>query len=164
MNKPVVVLFERFGPYHNIRLAATSDRINVAAVEITARDNTYAWEIDESRTTFEKVTLFSDLRGVSSAKSLVNAVWSSLDRLQPMVVAIPGWSELYAHAALRWCVQRRVPAVMMSDSTAEDAPRRWWRERIKSRLVRLCDAALVGGRSHHEYIKRLGISKECIFI
>lgn len=163
MNKPVAVLFERFGPYHRARLAATSRRISVAAVEITARDATYTWDLDGRSTPFEMETLFPNGGHLSSGQSLLKAVRASLDRIQPMAVAVPGWSAPYAVAALSWCADRRVPAVLMSDSTTDDAPRYWWREKVKARLVRICRVSLVGGERHRTYLKRLGMAEERVF-
>jgi glycosyltransferase involved in cell wall biosynthesis len=51
----------------------------------------------------------------------------------------------------------------MSESTAWDERRRWWKERVKQRLVGLCSAALVGGRPHADYLASLGMPRERIF-
>jgi glycosyl transferase family 1 len=138
-------------------------RMTVAAIEITAQDHTYAWVPDGRNVPFETKTLFPDTAAVPSIKLLVETIWNELDRVRPMAVAIPGWSAPYALAALSWCGSREVPAVMMSESTADDAGRRWWREKIKGRLVRLCCAAIVGGETHRSYVKQLGMRYECIF-
>ena len=45
----------------------------------------------------------------------------------------------------------------MSESSAGDQPRRWWRERVKRRVVRLYSAALVGGSLHARYAEQLGL-------
>ena len=139
------------------------DRMSVAAVEVAAQDAIYAWEPDGEKSPFEKETLFPHTSAISSRDLLVQSVWDAADRIRPMAVAVPGWSAPHALAALSWCVRRRVPAIMMSDSTIDDAPRHWWREKTKGRLVRLCGAALVGGEKHRSYMKRLGMMEERIF-
>jgi glycosyltransferase involved in cell wall biosynthesis len=40
----------------------------------------------------------------------------------------------------------------------------WWKEAIKKRVVRLCDAGLVGGPPHAEYLAALGMSKTRIYL
>jgi glycosyltransferase involved in cell wall biosynthesis len=51
----------------------------------------------------------------------------------------------------------------MSDSTAEDEPRIWWRERVKRHVVGQFSSALVGGKLHVEYVVALGMPQERIF-
>jgi glycosyltransferase involved in cell wall biosynthesis len=80
-----------------------------------------------------------------------------LDGERPAAVAIPGWSETYALAAIAWCGRTRTPCVLMSESTEHDEPRQIWREHIKRRVVRHFSAALAGGSSHGAYLERLGL-------
>jgi 1,2-diacylglycerol 3-alpha-glucosyltransferase len=68
-----------------------------------------------------------------------------------------------ALAALSWCARRRVPAVMMSESTAWDTPRQPLKEWLKSRVVRRCASALVGGAPQLDYLAALGMPHERIF-
>jgi glycosyltransferase involved in cell wall biosynthesis len=79
------------------------------------------------------------------------------------VVCINGWSFGGAIAALTWCLSHQVPAIVMSESTAIDEPRYWWKEAIKRRIVGLCSAALVGGSRHRDYLMALGAPSDQIF-
>lgn len=86
-----------------------------------------------------------------------------MDDLGPDVVAVHGWSERYALFVLAWAVERRVPVVMMSDSTATDFSRLALKEWIKRRLVRLAQAGLVGGSLQAAYIIGLGMAESRVF-
>jgi hypothetical protein len=88
-------------------------------------------------------------------RQMPRRVAAALDKLAPDVIAINGWSEGGAIAALRWSLRHSVPVVLCSDSSAHDEPRVWWKEWIKSRIVRLCGAYLVGGAVHADYIRLL---------
>jgi glycosyltransferase involved in cell wall biosynthesis len=44
----------------------------------------------------------------------------------------------------------------MSETRESDGERRWWKEWLKQRRVCQFDAALVGGRSHQVYLRKLG--------
>src|SRR5205823_2876752 len=83
---------------------------------------------------------------------------------RPDVVFVHGWAAATARSALRWCLTNRVPAVLMSESTARDEPRRWWKEAAKRRVVRCFAAALVGGTRHREYTVGLGIPPDRVFL
>ena len=52
----------------------------------------------------------------------------------------------------------------MSDSKYDDAPRVWWKEWLKSWIVRRFGAALVGGAPQADYLVRLGMPRERVFM
>ncbi|MDX2174864.1 MAG: glycosyltransferase [Candidatus Sumerlaeia bacterium] len=79
-----------------------------------------------------------------------------LDLKQPRAVAIPGYSRRACREALAWCLRRRVPAILMTDSKADDFPRRAPGESVKAALLRGFSAALVSGSRSREYIQALG--------
>ncbi len=91
------------------------------------------------------------------------AVWRLLDELRPSVVGISGWGMADSRACLAWCRRHRAVRVLMSESKADDAPRVWWREWIKRRLVARFDAAVCGGSPHRAYLEQLGMDPTRIF-
>ena len=52
----------------------------------------------------------------------------------------------------------------MSDSTAWDYERLYWKERIKRRLLRLATAGFVAGTPHAEYLQNLGMAPDRVFL
>lgn len=157
----LAVLFHRLGPYHHARLRAAGGRAAVSAIELSAVDDTYAWARVPGADRFRRVTLFQRRDVVHEpAAEVVRRVHEALDEARPEAVAVPGWADRGALAALLWCVRKRVPAILMSESTRHDERRRWWKEAVKRRLVGLFQAGLVGGRLHREYLSELGLKKE----
>jgi glycosyltransferase involved in cell wall biosynthesis len=160
----VAVLFRRLGPYHVARLNAASMFFEVHAVEFVASDGVYAWDKVASGVNYQRVTLQEEY-----APSLQNALrarrllWEILDAIKPQAVALPGWAMLDALFGLDWCLSRRVPAILMSESTAWDEPRSVWKEALKRRIVSLFSAGLVGGTPHAEYLASLGMPRDRIF-
>jgi glycosyltransferase involved in cell wall biosynthesis len=96
-------------------------------------------------------------------RELARGLRKCLAGIQPAVVCVSGWSLPGSLEALDWCLMSRTAAVLMSESTAEDAPRRFWREAVKKRIIRLCGAALVGGSRHRDYLVTLGLPPHRIF-
>ncbi|MGN6548167.1 MAG: glycosyltransferase, partial [Aureliella sp.] len=80
----------------------------------------------------------------------------------PDVVAIPGWYSPASLASLQWSIERAVPRVLMSESTAWDHKRLWIKERMKSYLLRSFSAAFVGGSPHADYLAQLGFPRNNI--
>jgi 1,2-diacylglycerol 3-alpha-glucosyltransferase len=157
------VVFHRLGPYHWARLETAARQREILAVEAFAEQLTYPWEGISAAASFERVTLFSGSASPSYNRQLRSRLFDCLDRFQPGVVLVPGWGNLEALAALAWCISRRVPAIVMSESTAWDEKRSWWKEGIKRRLVALYSSALAGGHPHADYLERLGMPPDRVF-
>ena len=160
----VVVAFRRLGPYHHARLRAARRELDLlGTLEFSAVDDTYAWTPIAGPARANHRTLFTDADSDrKSPREIVQRVDHALAELRPELLVVPGWSDRCALACLRWCERHGVPAVLMSESTAADQPRRWWRERTKRRVVRLCSAALVGGSRHAQYMRQLGMPQAAI--
>lgn len=165
----IAVLWGRFGPYHLARLEAAGELFEesgacVYGIEIAHADSTYGWMVTEGANKFKRTTLFprADYHDLTP-RQIAHSVRRTLNRLCPDAVAIVGYSFVEARAALRWCHQARVPAVLMSESKADDARRSPLKEWLKGQIVRSYDAALVGGGPHRDYLAQLGMPAQCIF-
>lgn len=160
-----VILFHRLGPYHHARLKVAVNRCTLlTAIEFSSIDQTYAWDQVKTQSDFQRVTLFEDVDAdIKPPTELAQRMTVALNESRPDVVAIPGWSTPGALAALSWCGQHRVPSIVMSDSTTHDEVRKRWKEVIKSRVIRLYSAGLVGGKPHVDYLSALGMPRERIF-
>lgn len=158
----MAIMFHRFGPYHVARLSAVPDEYPVAAVEVTAVDSEYAWDpVDPNG--LQKSTLFDHAAPREMKQAFDHRLTSVLRRHSARVLFVPGWGTWWAIASLRACLRVGIRVVVMSESTADDAPRRHLKETIKRRIVRLCSAGLVGGTPQLEYLRQLGMPRERIF-
>ena len=160
----LAVIFHRFGPYHCARLKAASRSNQVIGIELGSETSEYNWsKIQE--TAFERITLFpeSDSRSKPLAE-LASAMRDAFSVCKPEAVAIPGWSEKGALVALGWSLENSVPAILMSESSEIDEPRTSWREFAKRRIVALCSAGLVGGERHKDYLVKLGMAPDRVFL
>lgn len=155
------LLFDHFGPYHLARLRAAGE--DVFGIEFFSRSCDYAW----SRADFAGVRVITlsphPEKGLDN-KTLCVLLKELLTKLQPDIVAIPGWSSLGALAALEWCLSNQKPTILMSESSEHDESRRYGKEFIKRRLVALFSSALVGGSSHASYLRTLGMPAKKIFL
>jgi 1,2-diacylglycerol 3-alpha-glucosyltransferase len=161
----VAVLFDRFGPYHIARLEAAAKYLNVHAIEVSGRTNEYQWEMVESKELIKRVTLFPNQETPSIPSSqLKKAIDNHLTLLNPDVVAINGWADRAALRALHWCLKNGVPSIVMSESSANDHKRNYWKEFIKAVIVKQFSSGLVGGVRHIDYLAELGMNRKKIFI
>ncbi len=88
---------------------------------------------------------------------LAHRLWRALDRLDPEVVLVPGYYTVPALAAAIWARIHGRESVLMTESTAADHKRVWWKERLKSFAIRaLFRWAIAGGTPHVRYLRELG--------
>jgi 1,2-diacylglycerol 3-alpha-glucosyltransferase len=162
--KPAVaVVFHHIGPYHHARLNAAPDRLSVTGIEWSAKGYD-AWGAAATPARYHKVSLFPEATDqFPGSAELRCAFWSALEQTNPDVVAVNGWNNFGSLIAANCCLRRRIPLVVMSESSRQDEPRTWWKEAIKRRIVGLYSAALVGGQRHVEYLAELGIPRERVF-
>jgi 1,2-diacylglycerol 3-alpha-glucosyltransferase len=160
----LAIMFHRLGPYHLARCVAAGSRCDLTVIELSSVDETYAWSRVNGAPNFARVALFADEDVDRKRKSEIRRrVHTALAEADPQVVAIPGWSHPGALSALLWCLHRRRPAVLMSDSGIHDDVRRRAREVTKRCVVRLFSSALGGGVPHAEYACALGLSAASVF-
>ena len=162
--KPAVaVVFHHIGPYHHARLNAAADRLSVTGIEWSAKGYD-AWGAAATPVRYHKVSLFPEATAHCPGNAkLKQAFWAALEQARPDVVAVNGWNNFGSLIAASCCVRRRIPMVVMSESSRQDEPRTWWKEAIKRRVAGLYSAALVGGQRHVEYLAELGMSRERVF-
>ncbi len=159
----LAVVFHRLGPYHIARLLALAETYEVVAIELSKTTSEYLWDEVATPEAITRVTLFEaqDSREVSPAY-LQKRLFEALDCYQLTAVLINGWYEKGALLANLWCLQRGIPAFVMSATTAIDFQRQWWKELVKKRIVATFSGAIVGGKPHADYIKRLGMTRKPI--
>ncbi|WP_165074909.1 glycosyltransferase family 4 protein [Paludisphaera rhizosphaerae] len=162
------VCFTNFGPYHLARLRALAARLSargdrLIAYETAGGERLYPWTRAEGEEPFDRVVLFPG-RALEDipAGACTEAMTEALDRDRPDAVAAVGYVRPESLALARWGRRRRIPTILMSESQAVDRPRAWYKEIIKSRRLRLFDAALCGGPSHREYLVDLGLPADRI--
>lgn len=164
-NFKVIVLFSHLGPYHYARLKAASQSQDISAVEYSNIDCIYNWQPMPVKFSFPQITLFKDQAYQDQPRHTQQIVLETcLENNHPKAVTICGWSNSIALMALTWCSKNRVPAILMADSTEQDEVRRCWKEIPKRRILRNISTALVGGQLQRDYLIKLGIPPDRIFL
>lgn len=90
-------------------------------------------------------------------KRLARLVWAKLNELRPETVLVPGYYTLPAIAALLWARLHAKRAILMTESTRDDHPRKPFVEFAKGAILsRAFHAAITGGKRQAAYAKDLG--------
>ena len=163
----VAIFTFQIGHYHDARFLAASKFLDDVTVIVFQNEGGFAEFTVKESAGYAVERLYQDQGAFESAMTngtIGPAVAACLDRLRPEAIAIPGWSNPTSVAAIEWAQANDIPLVMMSESQADDADRNLVREWLKSRIVSLCDTALVGGPSHAKYLEKLGMPADRIFL
>lgn len=159
----IVVLFDNLGPYHIARLRGLSEVCELEVIEFGSESATYTWDAANELPFRSMQVNQSGSSEELSLSQMQQRISQALDDTVADVVAIPGWSSSGALSATRWCIEKRIPSVLMSESTYRDHRRSTFIEYPKQLLVTNHQAALVGGIRHREYVESLGLRTQQIF-
>jgi glycosyltransferase involved in cell wall biosynthesis len=153
-------------PYHDARFSAFAAHASVPPVllELTDHEPFNCLEVTTTAVSYGRRLLRPGFKRSDMTPAIVRSLlFNALDEIGPSVVCVNGWSLAGSIETLTWCASREVPAIVLSESTANDSPRSWWKEAIKVRLLSFASALLVGGRLHAEYALKLGVPDSRIF-
>ncbi len=160
----VAVIWIDWYAYHVARLRALAThpllRNRVAGIELVGGAGVHGKLVFRAaeRDGLPITTLMPDCGWADAGqKRLARLVWAKLDELQPEAVLVPGYYTLPAMAAMLWARLHGKKAILMSESTRGDHPRKRFTEAIKGAiLTRAFQAAITGGKRQAAYMKELG--------
>jgi glycosyltransferase involved in cell wall biosynthesis len=168
--KTLAIIWANYGPYHCARACAavrlaSEQGAGVLCVQIAGREDLYPWERPGQRDQLQIRTLFADrtYETLGNAEARREIIWL-LEQERPECVAVAGYTVGWQQGALAWARRSRRAAILMSASKWDDARRVWWKEWLKGRIVRRFGAALVGGAPQVDYLVRLGMPRERVFV
>ena len=151
-------------PYHAARLRAVASlgAFQVCVLQLRKHDPFRALEFNNEETGFRTHTLPPPQTW--AANSLRTQISEALHALAPGVVCLNGWGLPGSLSVAEWCLANRKPMILLSDSSERDLPRKWPSELFKSLIVRACRAALVGGSRNEDYLVKLGMPRDRVFL
>jgi 1,2-diacylglycerol 3-alpha-glucosyltransferase len=170
MSLSIGILFSSYGPYHIARVegllnCSQMPDNQIVALELSRYQEEYPWKIKTDSLEFSLVSVIQEQTlEKTNIFQLLQRLNNVLNKVNPSVIAIAGYFQPSMLFTLIWCLWHNKPAILLSETTEKDAPRSWWREVLKSWIVKKYKAALVGGQPHKRYLVNLGIPEEAIFL
>lgn len=170
MTQNIALLFSNYGPYHIARLESLSqnfgqNRIQAVGIELSRSEKRYPWQTQLNNI---KLPIVSVIKNTSLEETklveVIQKLLFTLKQVNPTVLAISGYFNPSMLVALFWCRLRNKPTILFSETTESDFDRVWWKEKIKSLIVKQFKSALVGGQPHKRYLIKLGMPAEAIFV
>ena len=170
MNIKLGILFSNFGPYHLARIKGCIDhckqyKTKIVAIELAQSEEKYSWKTKREDYNFP---IFSAIQDQKLEKTnifyLLLTLNLLLNNINPDVIAVVGYSQPGMLYTLLWGIWNRKPIILLTDSKENDELRIWWKEKLKSLIIKQYKAALVAGETHKQYLTKLGMPSETIFL
>jgi glycosyltransferase involved in cell wall biosynthesis len=162
----LAILTQQVSHYHAARYRAAAQMLPRLTVISSMNDADFPEFLSRDVSSLDIMRLF-DAKSAYLRATTAGEVWlaisAALDEIKPDVVAVAGWSFPESLGAIVWARRHGARILMMSESQHRDGRRYRLREFIKSRVVAACDAALVGGTRHRDYIVSLGMPRSRVF-
>ncbi|MBD2292367.1 glycosyltransferase family 4 protein [Anabaena sphaerica FACHB-251] len=165
----LATIFTNYGPYHVARLEVAFKKLKAKkwelfGIELARYEEEYPWQIKTENFPCKIISVINNSPlEKADFTDLIYRLISILNQTCPDAIAIAGYAHPSMLAALLWCLWHGKPAILLSESTEHDAPRSWWKEKIKAWLITRYKSALVGGQPQKRYLIKLGMSSEAIF-
>ena len=163
----ITVLFflRRIGPYHHARFQAASKVLNLVAIETRPQSQEYPWQFEAAGNyTIERFPVSGEIEKGIRGSTLRVVVGRMFDKYGPDVVVTTGWADPEYHAVVLEASRRTVPRVVISDSRYESEPRKFYKEFLKTIILKSYSSALVAGTISKAYLKRLDFDMTAVFM
>jgi glycosyltransferase involved in cell wall biosynthesis len=156
LQRPILFLWENFGPLHVDRcdaVAVAFPSLPVVGIEVLSRSSEYDW-VPEAGENFSKITL-SDADSVKTWSSW--KIISAILKRRPRAVFFCHYqrSEIFIAALITRLLG--VPTFTMNDSKFDDYSRSLWRELLKSFFFLPYQGAIAASRRSADYLRFLGV-------
>ncbi len=155
------------GPYIVARYSALAIEFpqhKLYLLELGSVSAIYQWRSNFTDLPYQSIVLSELPAEEQSLTQLWSGLSKALAQIQPDVLVICGYGVPGMLPGLLWSLWHRKPAVLLSDTKADDAPRSSWKEALKGTIVRSYRAALVAGELHKQYLISLGMPEAAIWL
>ncbi len=162
--KRVLWYWQSMGPYHYARMSALAARpdIDLVVVEGSSLDD-HKWERSNSAS-FPMITLTHEELSSDALRRAQTRLVQTLVQHKPDMVVAPGYAQplcLRPILTFKNSVPRTL-IILWTESTIMDLARSRPREMFKTLVLPIFDGALVAGKPHADYLKRLRMPPEDI--
>lgn len=161
----IVVLHNIISPYKTLLFNALYDVLNnINVLYISETEHRREWVINKDELRFPYEILFQVPADEVSAVPLFIKTCSRLNKLNPKVLIIDGYTYPSSWAGLFWARSRGKKIILWSSSNEEDHVRIFYKEAVKRFFVKRCDAYNVYGTKSRDYLLKLGAKADRISI
>jgi 1,2-diacylglycerol 3-alpha-glucosyltransferase len=164
----LVIIWQRFLPYHWARIRHANKRLSkigvqFTAVEVASQDVSYGFPVNSMNDKLNYICCFpGESYHSHRAKDVYKKVFAVLVDVKPDIVFAPAIAFPEGIAAVAYRMKSGARTVSMDDSWEHTDRRGFWVKLIRKLIYRNADAVFVPSASHFSYYTGLGFEKERI--
>ncbi len=165
----VVIVWQRFLPYHRARIARVQQRLaalghRLTAIEVASQDASYGFKQETQQDDFAQICCFpGDSYHDHTPAEIHRQVRQVLSTLLPDVVFAPATAFPEGMAADLHRLESGCRRVMMDDAWEHSDRRGWLTRAVKRFIHRNIDGVFIPAPSHLAYYQELGFSQDRTF-
>lgn len=164
----ILVFFDNYSHYHLARVTALQNYVKsknweVIGMEITRDGIDYQWQ-NHLNDEIPIISLLGNRKlDEVSFFYLTQQLFNNLKKIDADVLVVAGYHRKVMILATLVFRASGFPVVLMSESKEDDSSRKWLVEKAKKLWLKCYQSAHVGGKSHRDYLIKLGMKPEGIF-
>jgi len=164
-NKKVVIVHNIISPYKVYLFNALNFVLeDFTVIFIADTEKIRKWKIDRAELKFKHEILFnSNIEDINQFKLNIR-LFQTLNRINPDVIIIDGYSYIYNWIGMIWGRIRQRKLVLWSSSTYLDQTKFFFKELAKKLFVSMFDVANTYSLKGKDYLVHLGMDKQKIFV
>lgn len=164
-NYKIVILHNIISPYMTLLFNELYKlRNDIKVLYMAETESIREWDIKKEELKFPYEIMFKGILNNVNPLNLARQTWKSLNTLNPDVLIVGGYSYSSCWAGFFWAKKNKKKIILWSDSNEEDKDRLFLKEMIKSFFIKRCDAANVCGKRGKDYLIKLRMEPDKIFI
>jgi 1,2-diacylglycerol 3-alpha-glucosyltransferase len=155
----IVTIWKTYGAYHLARAKAITDVFTDASVTCFSHCASDRKEYPFFKDKFSNHEVIVDCDDAElDFKTSFQNTFRLLSHYQPDLILTCGYERPESLASVVYAKTKAAKVFLMLDNQIDDSPRKWLIERTKSLYLQLFDGFLIGGNTHLDYLKHLGVA------
>jgi len=161
----IVILHNIISPYKTLLFNELYKICNnIKVLYMAETESNREWNIKREDLNFPYEVMFKGALDNINPLGVALKTWKRLNILNPDVLIIGGYSYPACWAGFFWAKLNDKNIILWSASNEEDRKRSVLKEKIKGFLIKRFDAANVYGKKSKDYLVKLGMKEDSIFI
>lgn len=137
---------------------------NIKVLYMAESESNRDWNIKKDELNFPHEFISKGQLQNHNQYNIAIRTWKQLNLINPDILILGGYKYPAYLAAFFWAKQNSKKIILWSASNQVDHKRNFIKEKLKTILIKRCNAANVYGNRSRDYLVKLGLTKNVIFI
>ena len=161
----VVIIHNIITPYKTLLINELYKiRSNLKVLYMAETESNRDWFINKDEMKFPYEIVSDGKLQNHNRFKIAAKIWRRLNYIRPDVIILGGYIYPSCWLGFIWSKLKKKKVILWSSTTQTDHNRKFLKEKVKSLFIKRCDAANVYGYKSRDYLAKLGLKQDAIFI